>query len=72
MVATFTTAGRLMDSILSDKNQTEMGLAFVSLFQPGFPSFQDRCLPKPSPNVQKLVIQPAGSEKSGQNKQMTK
>ena len=72
MVATFTTAGRLLESILSDKIQADMGLAFVSLFQPGFPSFQDPCLPKPSPNVQKLAIQPAGSEKSGQIKQMIK
>ena len=72
MVATFTTAARLMDSILSDQNQADMGLAFVSFFQPGFPSFQNRCLPKPSPNAQKLVIQPAGSEKSGHNRYVIK
>ena len=72
MVATFTTAARLLDSILSDKIEADMGLAFVSLFQPGFPSFQDRCLPKPSPHVQKLVIQPAGSEKSGHNRHVIK
>ena len=42
MVATFTTAGRLLDSVLSDENQPKMGSsAFVSLFKPGFPSFPD-------------------------------
>ena len=55
MVATFTTAGRLLDRVLSDENQPEMGSsAFVSLFQPGFPSFPDRCLPLPSPRVQNV------------------
>ena len=38
MVATFTTAGRLLDSMLLSGNKMEMGGAFVSLFQPGFPS----------------------------------
>ena len=73
MVATFTTAGRLLDSVLlSDQIQPNMGLAFVSLFQPGFPSFSDRCLPTPSPHFQRVVIQPAGSEKSGRHKHFIK
>ena len=71
MVATFTTAGRLLYSVFSEEKQPEIGSsAFVSLFQPGFPSFPHRCLPLPSPRVQKIVIQPAGSEKSGQNKHL--
>ena len=43
MVETFTTAGKLLDSVLSDENLPESGSsAFVSLFEPGFPSFPDK------------------------------
>ena len=60
MVATFTTAGMLMDFILS-KTTLDMGAAFVSLFQPGFPEFPQFAVPLRTPSVQRVFLLPAGS-----------
>jgi len=68
MVATFTTAGMLMDFILS-KTTLDMGSAFVSLFQPGFPEFPQFAVPPKTPSVQRVFLLPAGSVLYGRGEQ---
>ena len=68
MVATFTTAGMLMDFMLSE-TKLDMGSAFVSLFQPGFPEFPQFAVPLKTPFVQRVVLLPVGADMYGRNKQ---
>ena len=68
MVATFTTAGMLMDFMLSE-TKLDMVSAFVSLFQPGFPEFPQFAVPLKTPFVQRVVLLPAGSDIYGRNNQ---
>ena len=68
MVATFTTAGMLIDFMLSE-TKLDMGSAFVSLFPNRDSQFPQFTVPLQTPFVQRVVLLPAGSDIYGRNKQ---